>query len=376
MGANDRLDRKVIDEIVDRVSRELQDLLGAVPLPPPQRETPASLSEAIGAVRGATSQPEILRALLHGAALFGARAALFVSRGDHLEGWEGVGFEDDPAIGGVLRGIRIERDQPAVATLFEENRPVHAEIGGPFAVPDFGQTIRGEALLVPLRVQDKVAGVLYADPSTGSRPVDRPAIEALAQACGLAVERGVLSRALAQLGATVTGANAVGGHPSGPLPRSTAPAPARAAAPVAPPPVAAAPPEPSAAAFAAPVPPAPAPSPVAEVPAAPVPAPAAGGFEFPRPGSPTPPGSTPEIEDARRYARLLMEEILLYHGDRVRDGVAHRDLVARLSDELAKARQLYDVRVDARVREGGDYFEEALVRVLAQGDARALGTYV
>ena len=69
-----------------------------------------------------------------------------------------------------------------------------------------------------------------------------------------------------------------------------------------------------------------------------------------------------------------MEEILLYHADKVEEGRTHRDLVSRLADELSKAQQLYERRVESRVREAGPYFDEALLKVLAGGDASVLGT--
>lgn len=80
------------------------------------------------------------------------------------------------------------------------------------------------------------------------------------------------------------------------------------------------------------------------------------------------------VSDARRYARLLIEDIVLYHPEKVDEGRAHRNLLARLNDEIARARQAYNQRVSESVRAQGDFFEEALVRVLAGGNPEALGT--
>lgn len=75
---------------------------------------------------------------------------------------------------------------------------------------------------------------------------------------------------------------------------------------------------------------------------------------------------------ARRYARLLISEIKLYHEPEVAAGRRDRDLATRLGGEIARARVLYEQRVPAAVRERSDYFHDELVRTLADGDATLL----
>jgi hypothetical protein len=75
---------------------------------------------------------------------------------------------------------------------------------------------------------------------------------------------------------------------------------------------------------------------------------------------------------ARRYARLLVSEIKLYHEPAVVAGRRDRDLVSRLGGEISRARALYDQRVPASVRDRADYFRDELVRTLANGDATLL----
>ena len=48
---------------------------------------------------------------------------------------------------------------------------------------------------------------------------------------------------------------------------------------------------------------------------------------------------------ARRYARLLVSEIRLYHETAVIDGRRDRDLATRLGGEIARARVMYEQRV-------------------------------
>jgi len=75
---------------------------------------------------------------------------------------------------------------------------------------------------------------------------------------------------------------------------------------------------------------------------------------------------------ARRYARLLVSEIKLYHEAAVVAGRRDRDLVTRLGGEIARALVLYEQRVPPPVRQHADYFHDELVRTLANGDASLL----
>ena len=78
-------------------------------------------------------------------------------------------------------------------------------------------------------------------------------------------------------------------------------------------------------------------------------------------------------EHARRLARLLVSELLLYYEDQVILGRRQRDLAERLGTEIGRSRQAYDQRVPRTITDRKDYFQEEIVRTLAQGDATALG---
>jgi len=85
------------------------------------------------------------------------------------------------------------------------------------------------------------------------------------------------------------------------------------------------------------------------------------------------PAAPPEEEEAaRRYARLLVSEIKLYHEPAVIDGRRERDLMTRLGGEIARARVLYDQRVPSTVSGAANHFRDELVRTLADGDASLL----
>jgi hypothetical protein len=78
-------------------------------------------------------------------------------------------------------------------------------------------------------------------------------------------------------------------------------------------------------------------------------------------------------EEARRFARLLVSEIKLYNEDEVERGRVERDLGERLKDDIERSREMYEKRIPAEVRSGRDYFQDELVRILADGDADAFG---
>ena len=78
-------------------------------------------------------------------------------------------------------------------------------------------------------------------------------------------------------------------------------------------------------------------------------------------------------EEARRFARLLVSEIKLYNEDEVDRGRANKDLHQRLKEDIARSLEMYEKRIPPEVRAEHDYFQEELVRILADGDADALG---
>jgi hypothetical protein len=55
-------------------------------------------------------------------------------------------------------------------------------------------------------------------------------------------------------------------------------------------------------------------------------------------------------------------------------GRRSRDLLSRLSGEIERARRLYEARVSPDVRARTEYFDQELVRTLADGDSSLLGS--
>ncbi len=78
-------------------------------------------------------------------------------------------------------------------------------------------------------------------------------------------------------------------------------------------------------------------------------------------------------EEARRFARLLVSEIKLYNEEQVERGRESGDIYQRLREDIDRSREMFEKRIAAEVRERQDYFQDELVRVLADGDPDLLG---
>ncbi len=321
-----------IQTISDRIAARLREELSQLHVDLPPSGTPGALTRAVAGLRGSAGQTDALRALLAGCASLDLRAALFVVKAGRLDCWEGAGFQDDfPS--GTPRGSKLSSDDPTVSQLLAGSRALTVTAEGSPAVPSFGQAPRSMAVLVALRVQDKTAAVVYCDAATDGEPVDRNAVEILCEAAGLVIERQVLTR-LAASRDEITGRQAASASPASISGEFSPTGPSASTSP---------------ASFSSSAAPSPAPQANAE------------------------PQGAPEVEDARRFARLLMEEIYLYHSDKVESGRGSRDVLARLGDEVDRARAYYEQRIAKDVRDTGNYFHEAMVKVLAGGDPAVLG---
>lgn len=76
---------------------------------------------------------------------------------------------------------------------------------------------------------------------------------------------------------------------------------------------------------------------------------------------------------ARRFAKLLVEEIKLYNQPRVVEGKHNRDLYDRLKEDIEKSRATYQKRYGETQVASADYFNQELVRILADNDVSLMG---
>ncbi|MFQ5790949.1 MAG: hypothetical protein ACE5JI_10800, partial [Acidobacteriota bacterium] len=93
----------------------------------------------------------------------------------------------------------------------------------------------------------------------------------------------------------------------------------------------------------------------------------------PAPAAPVEVETRKQHEEARRFARLLVSEIKLYNEAKVQEGRANRNLYHQLKDDIERSRQLYFERVPEAVRAATNYFNEEIVRILADGDEGVMG---
>ncbi len=74
-------------------------------------------------------------------------------------------------------------------------------------------------------------------------------------------------------------------------------------------------------------------------------------------------------ERAKRLARLIISDIVLYNQEKVVEGIKNDTLFQVLEDELLEGRKYYDKNVDQAVASQADYFNLAIVDVLVKGRA-------
>ena len=80
-----------------------------------------------------------------------------------------------------------------------------------------------------------------------------------------------------------------------------------------------------------------------------------------------------EDEQARRLAGFLVSEIKLYNEERLRDARASGGVYAALEEDIELARRIYEDRTDTELRSSTSYFDDEILRVLADGDPSTLG---
>jgi hypothetical protein len=91
--------------------------------------------------------------------------------------------------------------------------------------------------------------------------------------------------------------------------------------------------------------------------------------------SDVPAGEGGEIHrKAQRFARLLMDDIKLYNQAKVSEGRKHKDLYDRLKEDIEKSRTTYHKRYGNTLAGAADYFNQELIRSLAEDDVSLLGS--
>lgn len=312
--------------VVARVLAELEPVLSVAPGSSPTD----LLNAAIASVQDATSQADILTSLLDGAEKFSERCGLLVTRGANAAGWQCRGISLDVFRRTQLdcsRGLSeraIRTKAPAAGSIFELDSNFASQLGEPKD---------GNVILLPLAVRDRVVALLFADGGAkGAEGLDVSAVEILVRSTVLWLEtlsmRKVSADQPAQAPAQVVSASGHGVAAADPTPHAP---------------------------FA--------------------------GAANPRPENPARGAAhsgNGESHDeahskARRFAKLLVEEIKLYNQGKVSEGRQNRDLYSRLREDIEKSRAAYNKRFGDAIQDV-DYFTGELVRILADNDRSLLGS--
>ena len=342
------------EELQRTISEELQPVLEAE-ITRAGHEAAFVIASDLMRLLQAANQVEILTVLLQGTQPFAARAGLLILRGGFFMGWQSRGMRDASA----FTRISIPANDRVIERLAKERQPLSlqpSEMGEVFA--SAAPVGPGDIYLFPLLIRDRLAGIIYADGGLTDSAVQVEVVQAMSLIACLAVETASL-RKPAGSGAVQAAQPATTPEPARrpPVaPRPETPAPAVPAEPAPVPQQAAV----SARGYAAPE----------QVVAPPVSPPA------PAPPAAPPPGGSAGNEvhaKARRFAKLLVEEIQLYNQVKVAEGRSKRDLYERLRPDIEKSRAAYQKRYGDVIRDV-DYFSEELVRILAANDRALLGS--
>ena len=367
---------RALDELGETVARydekvDEQSIAAAVSevlsqQPPPAAADYSGLRASMAAIEKGANLSEVLTHLVTEVTKHVERAAMFIIKANAAVGWYARGFDHSDAV----KVLNIPLSADTLFRIVHASR--HATRGHVSHSPDTAKALArlgGDpqgVLAVPLILRDKVAAVLYCDSAQEEvPPAAADTVEILVSYAGKVID--LLSAATRP---------AAGGTSPG----MRAPVPAGDAGP-------------SAVPYASPtMKPQPAPSPVLRPatqpgrgtaplfqPAAPArPAPVLASAPTPAPAAaPAARGLSAEDQkahdDAKRFARLVVSEIKLYNEAKVTEGRKTKDIYERLKEDIERGRQMYHDRVAQSVRDTSDYFHDELVRILAGGDANALG---
>jgi hypothetical protein len=69
-------------------------------------------------------------------------------------------------------------------------------------------------------------------------------------------------------------------------------------------------------------------------------------------------------DEARRLARTILSDILLYNQAKVKEGIERDSLFDVLTEELTEGKKYYESMVDEDIRRANNFFNEAVVDVL------------
>jgi hypothetical protein len=294
----------------------------------------------------AESQVDILKHLMEAVHEFASRGVLYIVKGEQGQSWSGFGFPSE------VRGWSADlAADPLLKTLIAGRNRMLLDNTLPGFVPVKGPVRR--SMISPLLLKGKPVAFLYADADANGK-LDHYSIDALMRTASLVIDILPLRPKRDPLPPTLENQDII-------LPGSASPMALQEEA---------QPFEDSGALATAEQVVADASAPDLTVPElTPPPAPP------PKPTEePVPPGEEKAHEDAKRFARLLVQEIALYHPKELEEGRSRKKLYSLLREDIDRSREAFEQRFAAKPSiRARDYFSAALVKHLADGDASALG---
>lgn len=339
----------------DDLFHDLDALHELEPLPPPARDDSADLFlEALEGFQSCASQIELLTHLLDSGQKFVPRLILFILKERKTHGWSGRGFQPaflDTKLKKVRWSIesypelvRAVKDKQGFSINFSDLSALSDQI------KDFEGFIPLKACFYPILVRNKVAAVLYADSGSESSLDGHRALQMLAYVAGL--ELTMITMKLKK--------------PVESKPEETPQEQPPAAAPAESEPTAADEAEPAG---------------YAEVEAmargrgreaeteseAEVEAPA------PEPAEAEVDEDSLDIQKAKRVARVLVSDLMLYHEAEVAHGQSEGNLYELLKVDIDRSYQHYQERVGDSVPGHLNFFKDELIKQLADGNPELLG---
>lgn len=343
------LQAQIVQQVLDVLPRRGADAA------PPNGASSKPLVHSVARIHAGTTQKEILRGLLDAASEYCSRIALFVVKAGAASGWQSRGFGDDE----IVKDFALDLSTGPAAHTYQNRVATPgnvAEMGRQF-VDHFGRPANEQVLVLPLALKDKVAALVYAD-GGDSGQLDSDALELLVLATSAWLEVVSLRKqhaapkeeyeAPAKVEHAAPPVQTVSSY-SDPF-ASHAPKHVPASVPVEP-------------------------EPAAEV----VEVASAHAATAAAPATATDPlaGLSPEDADthrkAQRFARLLVDEIKLYNQAKVAEGRRNKDLYDRLKEDIDKSRGTFQKRYGSTVAPSADYFQNELVRSLAEDDISIMG---
>jgi hypothetical protein len=342
----------------------MAEVVAANPPPAPTPVGPGitGLKTSLTSIEKGGSLSEVLTHLVNEVAQYVDRAAMFIVKGTSAIGWYARGVTPPEAI----KQLNVPLSADTVFHKVQSRAAFRGHISQSPGTQQVVARLGGQpqaVLAVPLVLRDKLAAVLYCDSSQAEIPgPEADMIEILVAYAAKTIDLISLSPKPAAAAAPTPAPAAAPRPVPQPAPRAAAPAPAPA-------PAASSDEGSSTVMFSA--------GQFAGIRAGVAPPPPARPAPPPPPPAPAAPAIPPEEQkahdDAKRFARLVVSEIKLYNEAKVNEGRRNKDIYERLKEDIERGRQMYNDRVAGNVRNHSNYFVDELVRILAGGDAGALG---